>query len=154
MVCTYTLALQDARQQRQDIGGSLSRTAVSLCENILTVESKRNGLALHKSRLRELLLRDGLEKSRIKTKIHEGSLFLLLLLRRLFYLRLNRLLGGFRLFSLIALSLCGSHLGFEGVEIVVRRWWRNCRFLSETSIIFLGFSALFPPNFQLTEGQL
>jgi hypothetical protein len=63
------------------------------------------------------LLRDGLEKPRIKTKIDEGSLFLLLLLRRLFDLCLSRLLGGFRLFSLIALSLCGSHLGFEGVEM-------------------------------------
>lgn len=138
MVCTYSLALQDARQQRQHIGGSLSRTAISLCENILTIKSKRNGLALHKSRLRKLLLRDGLEKSRIKTKVGKRSLFLLLLLSRLFDLCLGRLLNGFRLFSLIALSLCGSHLGFEGVEVVVRRWWRNCRFLSETSIIFLG----------------
>ncbi len=69
---TYGLALQDTRQDGEDISGGLSRPRLGLAKDILSLQRQGNGLALHECRLLKALLCDGLDEARVETELGKG----------------------------------------------------------------------------------
>lgn len=68
---TYGLALQNAGQQGEDVGGRLSGACLGLAEHILSLQGQWDGLALHEGGLLEALLCDGLHQARVETELGE-----------------------------------------------------------------------------------